>query len=187
MQRLTKCLFLSLFACAACDESQARHDPHPSLERMQTQERVDPFDPEGMRAPVYGTVSEESEDDEVADGGAIPFRIDAPLLAEGRGDFDRFCAPCHAIDGSGDTVVASKMREAPPGSLVDGANATLSPAEVYLVVRDGKRMMPPFAHELSRRERWAVVAYLQALELSRHATTTELPAQDLEALERGQP
>ncbi|MGH7284368.1 MAG: c-type cytochrome [Polyangiaceae bacterium] len=183
---VSKCLFLCAFACcAACDESQARHDPHPSLERMQTQERVDPFDPKGMQSPPQSAVAIESEDDDVADGGAIPFHLDADFLSEGRASFDRFCAPCHGITGEGESVVASKMREAPPGSLVEGTNASLSPDAVYRVVRDGKRTMPSLAHELTRRERWATVAYLQALILSRHATRADLAAGDLDALDRG--
>ena len=182
--RLTKYLFFSVICCAACDESQAFHDPHPSLERMQTQERVDPFGPEAMRAPVFGTVAEESEDDDVPDGGASPFPIDARLLEDGRSDFDRFCAPCHGIAGNGESVVASKMHDAPPGSIVDGTKATLPPDAIYRVVRDGKGMMPSLAHELSRRERWAVVSYLQALVLSRHARASDLSAKDREALDR---
>ena len=183
---LTKYLFLCAFVCTACDESQAFHDPHPSLERMQTQARVDPFDPDAMKTPLVGTVAEESDEEEDAlDGGATPFRTDARLLEEGRAGFNRFCAPCHGMTGNGESVVASKMHDTPPGSLVDGANAALPPDAIYRVIRDGKRTMPSLAHELTRRERWAAVAYLQALGLSRHAKVNDLSAQDLDALERG--
>lgn len=185
MRVLTKCLLFSCLACSACDESQALHDPHPSFERMQTDERIDPFGPQAMQSPPFATVPQESDDDEVADGGAIAFAVDARLLDDGRGDFDRFCAPCHGITGNGESVVATKMREAPPGSLVDGANATMPPAALYGVIRDGKRMMPSLAHELTRRERWAVVAYVGALVLSRHAPASVLSAQDREALDHG--
>lgn len=182
----TKWLVLCGFACCAgCDESQAFHDPHPSLERMQTQPRVDPFDPGGMHAPPYGAVAIEDPEDDAIDGGSIPFHVDAAFMSEGRTSFDRFCAPCHGVDGEGKTVVASKMLEAPPGSLVEGPNALLPPDAIYRVIESGKRLMPSLAHELTPRERWATTAYVQALILSRHATRSDLSAADLEALDHG--
>jgi cytochrome c5 len=158
---------------AACDQSQALHEPHPSLERMQTQERVDPFGPNAMMTPPRDTVAREDEPDGVDDG--TPPAIDAALLTEGRDCFDRICASCHGILGDGVSVVATKMISHPPTTLVDGDGAASTPAVVYRVVRDGKGWMPAFAHELTPHERWATAYYVQALRLSRHAIVSDLP------------
>jgi mono/diheme cytochrome c family protein len=157
---------------AGCDESQALHEPHPSLERMQIQGRVDPFGPIAMAAPAYDTVAREDEPDGL-DDGARP-TLDAALLTEGRDHFDRICAACHGVLGDGKSVVATKMVAHPPTPFVED-DGTSSAAAIYRVERDGKGWMPAFAHELTPRERWATAYYVQALRLSRHAIVADLP------------
>ncbi|MEO8878151.1 MAG: cytochrome c [Polyangiaceae bacterium] len=148
---------------------------------MQTQERVDPFSEHEMKAPPHDTVAREAEDELETDGG-LPVSVDLALLEEGRSGFDRTCAVCHGVAGDGVSVVATKMTTHPPGSLIDGANAKLTPAQIYRDIRDGYNTSPSFAHELTVHERWAVVAYLDALTLSRHAIVADLPQIDRDAL-----
>jgi hypothetical protein len=170
-------LLISSLALGACDDSQAFHAPHPSLERMQSQERVDPFEPAGMKTPPPDTVARDREPASTiaGDAGAFPMHVDRALLVQGRESFDRICATCHGFVGDGRSVVASRMVERPPPSLHDPRIAALSPAAVFEVVTHGYGLMPGFAHELAPRERWAVVAYIDALRLSRHAIVSELP------------
>lgn len=172
MKLLISCCFVLL---AACDDSEAFRSPHPSLERMQTQERVDPFDEHGMQSPPNDTVARETDDLDLGDGG-IPFAIDGALLEKGRTRYDDFCAPCHGVLGDGDSAVASKMTAKRPPSLVDGEGSSLSDRTVFDIVTHGRGFMPSLAHELEARDRWAVIAYLQALRVSRRAVVRDLPS-----------
>ncbi len=163
-----------LLAVAGCDDRQALHEPHPSLERMQEQPRVDPFDARGMKPPPFGAVA--IEEQEPVSTSSPPSAVDAALLKEGRTQFDRFCATCHGILGDGDSVVASKMRERPPPSLVDGPGAAFDRARVLQIIEQGYGLMPSLAHALPPRERWAAASYLEALRLRRRATARDLPS-----------
>jgi mono/diheme cytochrome c family protein len=170
-------LWCFMILCA-CDDSQAIHEPHPSLERMQTQERVNPFDERGMETPPLDTVARDHDPTTTtaADGGDLPITVDMDLLSEGRESFDRVCATCHGMLGDGDSVVASKMKDRPPPSLLDARIASLSAQTNFDVITQGYGLMPSFAHMLDARERWSVVAYLEALRLSRHANVADLPS-----------
>lgn len=169
-------LLCALLALVGCDESESMHAPHPSLERMQTQERVDPFDSRGMETPPRDTVAQESEDDDVTADASAPAPPDHATLVRGRVLFDRHCAPCHGVLGDGNGPVAAKMTEKKPPSLVAGPSAALPPGETFRVITDGRQWMPSLAHELSPTDRWATIAYLQALRLSQHADVASLPA-----------
>lgn len=170
-------VYSSICILTACDNSQALHEPHPSLERMQIQERVNPFDARGMRAPPPDTVTRDNDAtlDALDDAGEMPVDVDLGLLEEGRTSFDRICATCHGVLGDGDSVVASKMKDRPPPSLHDQRAVSLGKQQLYDVITNGYGLMPPYAHQLAPRERWAVIAYLDALRLSRHATVANLP------------
>lgn len=157
------------------------------LNRMLEQPRVDPYEPDSLRVPPAGTVPWASEDAPDAAavrtgrrGGApvarIPVSVDAALLATGRARFDVFCAPCHGVAGDGRSVVARHMTLRPPTSLHLDRLRALAPGALYGVVAEGKGLMPAFAVQLTPRERWAVVAYVRALQLARHAPVARLPA-----------
>ena len=181
MKRLLSCCFVIL---AACDDSQAIHEPHPSLERMQEQDRVDPFDRRGMQTPPRNTVAVESTSEDVGADASVPLRIDHDLLVRGRVLFDRHCAVCHGITGDGDGPVAPKMTSKRPPSLVEGTYASMPAGETFDVITRGREWMPALAHELPPDDRWATIAYLEALRVSRHADVASLPAdvkRDLEA------
>ena len=170
-----RALLPAFVALASCDGGQAVHGLDPDLNRMLEQPRGLPYEetaafPDGqvMRIPPRGTV---------------PFgrRPEAPppltraLLARGRERYEVFCAPCHAIDGSGDSVVASKMLYRPPPSLHEARIRALSTASLVRVIDRGYGFMPDYAAELEPVERWAVAGYVQALQLSRGASVAELP------------
>ena len=170
-------LLAALMVVGGCNDTQAIHEPHPSLERMQTQERVNPFDGRGMRTPPPDTVARDRDPTPAfADAeGSIPLTVDLDLLTEGRASFDRTCATCHGVLGDGVSVVASKMIDRPPPSLHEPRIVAMSRQEVFDVITRGYGLMPSYAHFLDVHERWAVIAYLDALRLSRHATVSDLP------------
>ncbi|MGE0789430.1 MAG: cytochrome c [Sandaracinaceae bacterium] len=150
--------------------------PTPGLQRMMDQPRADSFgattafdDGMVMRHPPRGTVPYRAVRDDA------PPPLDRALLHEGRVGFDRFCAPCHGGLGDGDSVIAEDMTLRPPPSLLTTRVRARADDDLHTIVTEGYGLMPSYASALTPRERWAVVAYLRALQLSRRADVTALP------------
>jgi mono/diheme cytochrome c family protein len=166
----------AVLAAIACDNRQAIQEPEWTLSRMLSQRRADPYEGTSafrdglvMRRPPLGSVPEDDDRDDP------PPPITREVLQLGRSRFDVTCATCHGIRGDGDSVVASKMTLRRPPSLHDARYRALSREQVFVIVTDGYGLMPSYADMLPRSERWAVVAYVQALQLSQAASVAELP------------
>jgi mono/diheme cytochrome c family protein len=95
---------------------------------------------------------------------AIPLKVDRALMQLGRKRFDITCATCHGPVGDGDSIVARQMALRPPPSL--HLYADRAPGYIFEVVTHGFGLMASYAAELDVRERWAVVAYVKALQMS---------------------
>lgn len=176
-----------LVACAAsaCDNRQVFHEPEPSWERMLVQKRADPYAPsvvfddgKVMQKPPAGTVRVDDDSDEP------PPPISRALLLVGKDRFEKTCAVCHGVAGDGDSVVATKMELRPPPNLHEDRYVALSRARLFEIVSEGYGLMPSYSDMLARDERWAVAAYVQALQLSRRVHAADLPAPLREQLER---
>lgn len=162
------------------------------LERMLDQKKAEPYeaspvfsDGKVMRQPPRGTVPRSAPGavpPEVASGRgpdgyltAIPERVDGALLERGEDRYRIFCQPCHAESGDGRSKVADAMRLRRPPSFHEPRIRALPVGAVYRVINEGYGLMPAYAAQLSVRDRWAVVAYLQALQLSGEVALAELP------------
>ena len=104
---------------------------------------------------------------------AFPLKVDRPLLALGRKRFDITCGTCHGPVGDGDSIVARQMSLRPPPSLHLYADKPVG--YLYEVITHGFGMMASYAGELPVRERWAVVAYVRALQLSQATPLDQAP------------
>jgi mono/diheme cytochrome c family protein len=103
----------------------------------------------------------------------FPVKVDRPLLALGRKRFDITCGTCHGPLGDGDSIVAHQMSLRPPPSLHLYADRPVG--YIYDVITHGFGMMASYAGELPVRERWAVVAYIRALQLSQAVPVDKAP------------
>ncbi len=99
----------------------------------------------------------------------IPVPVNAALLNRGRDRFDIYCSPCHGRVGDGHGMIA-KRGFIQPADLHSDRVRHAPPGYLYGVIANGYGAMPDYGDELSVQDRWAVVAYIRALELSRHAT-----------------
>jgi mono/diheme cytochrome c family protein len=98
------------------------------------------------------------------------------LLLAGQARFETFCAPCHGVRGDGRSTVAANMDLRRPPPIAGRAARALPPGRIYQVVHEGYGLMRSYADDLlSPEERWAVVAYLMALDLSRGVPLSSLP------------
>jgi len=105
----------------------------------------------------------------------IPLPLTRELLALGRKRFDITCATCHGPLGDGNSIVATQMALRPPPSLQLQKYVEKPSGYIYEVVTRGFGLMASYAAELDVNERWAVVAYLRALQLSQNAPVDLVP------------
>jgi mono/diheme cytochrome c family protein len=160
---------LAALAAAGC---------HPAdIDPLDRQPKLKPYavsdiSPDGraMRAPPAGAVPRERE----LTAAAPP--VTRALLSLGRARFDVVCAPCHGASGDGDSVIAGKMGLRPPPSLHEPRIRALGDDAIDGVIRDGYGLMPRLSMHLDPRERWAVVAYVRALQLSQSLPLADAPA-----------
>lgn len=173
---------------SGCDESQVWHFPHVSEERMIDPHHSLAYDPnaffenaQAMQVPPEGTfVHAEIEPPFAVDGRyveRIPVPVTERLVDLGQARFGVTCAACHGVVGDGDSIVATKMQGRRPPSLHEARIVALPVGRLYEIIRDGYGLMGSYAPWLTTaEERWAVVAYVRALQLSQDAVVRDLPA-----------
>ena len=180
---LGACIALALLGCR-----QDMHD-QPRLEPLE----ASPFFGDGMasRLPPAGTVARgQLREDAVlftgmGPGGAptaeLPMRADRVVLRRGQERYDVFCSPCHGRAGDGAGMVARRGFKAPP-SFHDQRLRDAPVGYYFDVMTRGFGVMPSYAAVVTPEDRWAIAAYIRALQLSQRAILAELPAADQQAL-----
>ena len=106
----------------------------------------------------------------------IPLAVDRGVVMRGRNRFDIYCAACHGRLGDGVSQVAENMALRKPANLLTAPYLTYPPGRIAAAIAEGYGLMRSYAAELPVEDRWAVVAYVKALQLSQHVTLGELPA-----------
>lgn len=148
-------------------------------------------DGRAMRTPPPGTVPRERIVQNPAltqgrvgdqDVTEIPMPLTRAVLDLGHRKFDIYCATCHGLLGDGRSPVAANMSLRLPPNLIERSGMTVG--HFYQVVANGFGLMPGYAAELTVQERWAVVAYLRALQLSQSAPVAYAPPAEREKLSR---
>ncbi len=113
---------------------------------------------------------------------SIPIAIDEALVKRGQERFNVYCSPCHGRVGDGHGMVA-KRGFLQPANLNGDRVRNAPPGYIYAVIANGYGSMPEYADALPVRDRWAVVAYIRALELSRRASPADVPPAEMTRLE----
>jgi mono/diheme cytochrome c family protein len=112
---------------------------------------------------------------------ANPLPVTLALLERGRQRFDIYCAPCHGLAGNGDGMIVRRGFAAPPSYHTDRLR-NAPDSHFYQVISHGYGVMYPYADRIDPHDRWAIVAYIRALQLSQHAPRDRLTPQDLARL-----
>jgi mono/diheme cytochrome c family protein len=169
-----------------------RQDMHDQPKFIPLRESTFFADQRSARPIVAGTVARGQLNDDTllhtgkvngTDATMFPFPVDQRVMARGQERFNIFCSPCHGRTGQGDGMVVrrgyrhppsyhqDRLREAPVGHFFD-------------VMTNGFGAMPDYAAQITAEDRWAIAAYIRALQLSEHARLADVPEADRRRLEK---
>jgi len=141
-------------------------------------------DHRSARPPVEGTVARgELHEDayfytgKIGDspGNVMPFAVTKEVLVRGQERYNIYCAPCHSRVGDGNGFVPSRgfARKPPSFHIVRLQKAPLG--YFFDVMSNGFGIMPDYASQIPTQDRWDIVAYIRALQLSQNATMADVP------------
>lgn len=149
-----------------------------------------PFFEDGRseRPQIENTVARGSlADDELfvpKESNAFPLPLTEELLKRGQERYKIFCTPCHGLQGDGNGMVAMRGMKHPP-SYHDPRLQQVPTGYIYDVITNGFGGMLGYSAQIPPSDRWAIIAYVRALQLSRNAPVSDLPPALREKLSKG--
>ena len=135
-----------------------------------------------MQLPVVGTVPRDEPNQPVLQ----PRTITAALVERGHQQFDIFCTPCHGLTGAGDGMIVQRGFPHPP-KFTDDRLMKAKAQHFYDVITDGKGAMYSYADRVTSADRWAVAAYIRALQLSQQPVVADLSPDEKIKIDKGVP
>ncbi len=133
----------------------------------------------GMRAPVEGTVARgylpypyHGKPEEAAKNLVNPLPPNSRVLERGKAKYLTFCSPCHGNFGNGDSRLRGQFPN--PPTLHSDKVRTWPDGSLYHVITDGQNVMPSYASQISRDDRWAIVHYIRVLERAQNPKESDL-------------
>jgi cytochrome c553 len=112
----------------------------------------------------------------------MPMPVTRALLERGQDRFNIYCSPCHAATGEGNGMIVQRGLKQPPSFHIDRLRQERD-GYFYDVMTNGFGVMQDYAAQLKPEDRWAVVAYLRALQFSRRATVADVPEAERPSLD----
>lgn len=189
MKRFDKTL--SGLGLAALLVSGCRLDMHDQP-KYETYEASDFFtDGQASRIPPEGTVARgQLGDDELlrtgkldgSDSELLPFPVTRDLLERGRERYDVFCSPCHDRVGTGRGVIVRRGLKQPPSFHIVRLREA-APGYIFDVITNGYGVMYSYGSRIKPHDRWAIVAYIRALQLSQNASYGDVSEEDVAKVE----
>jgi mono/diheme cytochrome c family protein len=192
----TSLLVLAAAALSGCAQQTTRNTPIEVWPDMDRQDKSKPQqeskffgDHRATRMPVPGTVARGflKEDEAYYTGivasqyiGRNPETINADLLKLGQMKFNTYCSPCHDRTAHGQGIVAQKAVTWQPTNLHEDRVKAMVDGEIFSVITQGRRSMPSYRFQITEKDRWAIVAYLRALQRTTSGTVADVP-QELQA------
>lgn len=197
-------IVVAVIAIAGKRGSFSRRPPIEVFPDMDRQLKLRPQQPNGFFAnglssqlPVEGTIARTKPIQTIA-GPVFPFEeapvntgritgttnfvetnplpVTAALLHRGQERFTIYCAPCHGAQADGNGVT-KKLGMAVVANLHDKRIVEMPDGEIFNTVTHGKNLMQSYAAQVPVEDRWAIIAYVRALQLSRLGAVEDLPAE----------
>ena len=176
---------LCLLAATGC-----RQDMHNQPKAIPLRESMFFKNKSSARPLVDDTVARGTlQDDEAfftgkqaaAEVDALPFRLTPEVLDRGEQRFNVYCSPCHDLTGSGRGMIVRRGYRQPPSYHIDRLRQ-VPIGHFYDVMTNGFGAMPDYRAQIAPRDRWAIAAYVRALQLSQHASTSDVPDEEKQKL-----
>ena len=180
---------LALLALPGC-----RQDMHDQPKYQPLEASTFFKDGRASRPRVPGTVARGRRDDDAvlvsgkADGKlteVFPAPVTKAMLDRGHQRFDVYCSPCHDRSGGGRGMIVMRGYKQ-PSSFHEDRLRGMPPGYFFDVMTNGFGVMPSYAAQVPVADRWAIAAYIRALQLSQHATLAEVPEAERAALLTGE-
>lgn len=116
---------------------------------------------------------------------AMPFPVTLQVLERGQERFNIYCTPCHSRAGNGDGMIVQRGYK-PAGNFHDARRLAQPLSHYFYVMTNGYGAMPNYSAQVTPVDRWAIAAYIRALQLSQNAKLSDVPAgtqiQDLKTI-----
>jgi hypothetical protein len=163
---------------AGCNEELLRQDMANQPKNKPLSESDFFADGRSERPLIENTVARGSiANDELVvpkDSNAFPLPIDEKLLERGEVRYKIYCTPCHGLQGDGNGMIVMRGMKRPPSYHIDRLRQ--SPNGYYFdVITNGFGSMYSYSAQIPPKDRWAIIGYIRALQLSRNAKASELP------------
>jgi hypothetical protein len=179
------CLLTSAF-CLLTAAAGCRQDMHDQPKYIPLRQSQFFKDTSSARPLVEDTVARGTLMDDVAfftgkagaaEADALPFPLTQAVLDRGEERFNIYCSPCHDRSGTGQGMIVMRGYRQPPSYHIDRLRQ--APLGHFVdVMTNGFGAMPDYRAQIAPRDRWAIAAYIRALQLSQHATVGDVPAED---------
>ena len=181
LNRKTSCLLSSVFCLLTV--AGCRQDMHnqPKYRPLRPSQLFS--DKSSARPLIDGTVARGTlQEDEAFFTGKLsgatikelPFQITEKDLDRGQERYNIYCTPCHDLTGSGKGMVVQRGYRQPP-SFHDPRLRAADPGYIFDVMSNGFGAMPDYRAQIDPRDRWRIVAYIRALQLTNAGTAADIP------------
>jgi len=177
---------LAAAALACVSTSACRQDMHNQAKYRPLRETPFFADHRSARPLIAGTIARGKlgEDKLLTTGrdgdkpsDVFPFPVTIEVVARGRERFNIYCAPCHARTGDGRGMIVQRGYKQPP-SFHDQRLRDISVGYLFNVITAGFGVMPSYAPQVPVNDRWAIISYIRALQLSRNASIEDLTLEE---------
>lgn len=115
----------------------------------------------------------------------FPFPVTEGVIARGQERFNIYCSPCHSRVGDGNGMIAQRGYKHPP-TFHDDRMRAMAAGYFVNVITNGFATMPSYALQVGSEDRWAIAAYIKALQLSKHVSASDLSSEERVKVEKGE-
>jgi hypothetical protein len=181
------CALLAALVLAGCTDdmyNQPKYEPMETSQMFPDQQAMRPLPPGVVQ---FGDTREDAHYYRGRVDGAFvttfPFPVTRDMLYRGQERYEVFCAPCHGLTGYGNGMIEQRTPSMQVPSLHSERLRNAPEGLYFEVITNGYRYMYGYGSRIPAEDRWAIIAYMRALQRSQQATLADVPAEERERLE----
>jgi len=184
---LAVCLAASIFSgCRQDMQDQPRYEPYGKSDFFADHREMRPLVPNTVaRGRLYENTHLYQGKIDGKDAETFPMAITKEVLERGRERFGIYCINCHGMLGDGNGMIVTRGLKRPPSYHIDRLRQA-PPGYIFGVITNGFGVMYDLSDRIRAEDRWALVAYVRALQQSQNATLDDVPPAERDRLQRGE-